>query len=508
MSLQLTDTYARYKRYTDDLAQWLVDAASWQGVALKGELSQGGKRTSQGDKKTVAENSKAAVASSSRLKGKARKLAQQAELDANETTLAHSQSTYRLGLKDFVDLAQKITGRAQKGMTVPSHVLDKIKTIINMRRSVSEYYKLQNSTKSDSDEVTASQASHAYFIDRLQDVFNILDPFRQDGTASRTPPPTNTETFQQTTTHKTFNMFSVLAIDQAGDTSEIVSHLSTTRDRKTSTVNAKQGRKAVYAEYGRDDEFDFAVWCLFSDLHRIEDAIVNAWNRVLSGSLDAIIASVMTNAAIVLAKAAEQRFLERHQSFIGDRLSQCKGCLSLLLETIMEERHMKLGLQISMKDLPLSDFLYIRTAHNLYDPVCIEVDGLTFENDTLQDFERIPAQRSQGEEINIDERLLVERWLNCIRSRQFLEEPQGIAVDELYHGLVDLFETQHMPLWLVFAFRTSLDICYLLGSRIEEPSSRLLADISRIQAALKAIPHDKAKDPATVKSHKTLLNED
>ena len=79
---------------------------------------------------------------------------------------------------------------------------------------------------------------------------------------------------------------------------------------------AKQAKPVVYNVEKTNEDLDFAIFCLLSDLHRVEDFLTELWSQYHDNKpgarLDLMTVSVTTNIAVGLVREAEQSFLDEY----------------------------------------------------------------------------------------------------------------------------------------------------------------------------------------------------
>lgn len=254
------NTYQRYKNQTDKIAQWLLETAERCGYSPE----------------TFPDENTFPKAPGGRLKGKARKEAQQQA----PSSLAHAP-VFRLRLTQFTELAHIIV--KNKGIDIPATFINLVRHTIRLRRKHSTLF---GSSEEDSS-IRDSNATHDYFVNTLECVLDILNS--KVASSSEVP-----ESSQTTKPHaKKFNLVNKFAALEVHDPTEME------LDALSTPPSARQGqsqrRHVVYE--AEDHDVRFAVVCYFIDLHNIRDFIQKTWEDYKLGKESLMTASVLTNTA-------------------------------------------------------------------------------------------------------------------------------------------------------------------------------------------------------------------
>lgn len=161
----LTSSYLQYKSDTDAVASWLASTA--RKCVYAADLLAKDKQKQQG---------------SGRLKGKARKLAQ--NVSTIPTFSTSPAQTYTIAIKDFIGLAEYIAGYKGTRVEVPHSFASSLHRAIAVRRShggdISEA--LGKTAESE-----ASDARHSYFVGVLVHVRDTLRPLMPESLKNMEP---------------------------------------------------------------------------------------------------------------------------------------------------------------------------------------------------------------------------------------------------------------------------------------------------------------------------------
>ncbi len=153
----LVDSYRHYKDLTSSFTTWLASTGERCGFRLSTC-----KQASNHPPEPSAQKA------NSRLKGKARKLAR----DADKTAQITKALTKTLLLKDFIPIAKHIASSTKPPQYTPSSVLTKLQRAIDLRRRCASWFNTRVHTTAS----LMSNESHEHFIEVLSTVLDILKP--------------------------------------------------------------------------------------------------------------------------------------------------------------------------------------------------------------------------------------------------------------------------------------------------------------------------------------------
>ena len=108
------------------------------------------------------------------------------------------------------------------------------------------------------------------------------------------------------------NRFSKLDVD-FGTSIEHEPIVESNQEVDVSTSTEPKRELIQQIQYEPDDmdlEYNFAVYCLFDDLHALQENLVQVWADYKSGDIDLSCASLITNTASELVQRAENDFLQ------------------------------------------------------------------------------------------------------------------------------------------------------------------------------------------------------
>lgn len=170
MSSFFVDTYRRYKRYTNDIAQWLTNTTNLYEVPIRNVESTGTRAEGEQTPASISQG----VVETGRSKGKPRKLARKAGNIPNRPL--GPTTVHGLDVDDFLSLASGIAKSEKAKQCVTSRIIYKVRATIEMRTDVSKYYEARGSNNHDPQSFESSNSTHAHFISQLKEVLRTLRP--------------------------------------------------------------------------------------------------------------------------------------------------------------------------------------------------------------------------------------------------------------------------------------------------------------------------------------------
>ena len=170
---QLTDsTYQRYKKYTDKIAEYLLQTAENCGY-----------------KTLDPPGAKLKPHTGGRLKGKDRKGAKEKGLNNSGSDNATQTHVYKIRLSQFSELANFIAS-SNKCRTISDSFIRLLRATTRLRKGRAATYAAESRKKST---IKAANLSHEHFIEVLESVLTILEPKCADATG-RSRQPTSQDT--------------------------------------------------------------------------------------------------------------------------------------------------------------------------------------------------------------------------------------------------------------------------------------------------------------------------
>jgi hypothetical protein len=468
----LFSSYKQYKTDTNKIAYWLAETANKCGWTPSTGASQNG---------TAPEDAKAP-----RLKGRARKLARDAAaVEKNNSSSGRSNekepAKHVIRIKDFVPMAACIAS-ADTSVRIPNGFLNLIKRCIMARSCTTDWY-ASNAPEDDQDAMEDVE-KHSHFTSVLEIVFRTLmarfsatdsDRIQKAPTAK----PGHDQTTSDAKTTPLANLFELLAVedhddglDEAGE-GHADAPIASSSEAKPETPKARY--EIEHDDNDIEEEFFFALHLFFCDLHYLKVVLEELWESYKEGEADLTVAAVVTNTAFDLVRRAEADFLREMP--IPKRYAQWSSGADLCYLNYIDVSVGK-GCGPEDHERPGDSFDFRR-----YDDVehCFLVPYLClkqFDREVQERNGRIPMMSVE------QERRLVTGPRSELTPREKDEEDTTILMssvaviasfvyvsnapseDEFSAGIRDLIKKQNLPLWLVFAAQSYLDVHHILRTDV------------------------------------------
>lgn len=232
-----------------------------------------------------------------RLKGKDKKKAKEASAAAVKNTIGTSQpkTRYTLAIRDFVPLAEHITGLKDFAIDVPSYFTTALDRVILARRQFSTKLKAAGFYYLDG----AFDARHSYFIGVLEKVRVSLTPLLEanvfDFTEFKNGVPKDHVKNDRARATPLRNLFEVLDVYEPSP--EFLRAPDVTPPHKPEELEC-----IVEFDEGKSfAEALFAMTTLISELASMRAEVAQLWAKYSAGALDLAAVSMATNTAIELA---------------------------------------------------------------------------------------------------------------------------------------------------------------------------------------------------------------
>jgi len=287
--------HSRYKTYKEDtkaIATWLAVNAKRCGYAddLLDRLG--------------AANSAKATQAPPRLKGKARKKAQNAVTEASSTNSASNVAssepespTYIIKVKEFVSLAEYIVACTKPLVQVPTSLVKVLDRAILLRKNFG----------SETAAPDVSDEGHAYFRGILEQTREVLRSRSPSETVNDrlTKPVSDIEAADVAQSEEIQNIFDKLDLQEPSqeflDSSDVV---PSTRAGKKPQPNYE-----VETLQTQEEEY-LAAHCLLEDVRHIRKFLCALWGNYREG-MDLVAVSITVNTAIDFVRTLEQDLVSR-----------------------------------------------------------------------------------------------------------------------------------------------------------------------------------------------------
>ena len=288
----LYSSYMRYKADTDAVATWLLNTAMGRGYTVVHNL-----------------NSAEPAVKGARLKGKARTLAR-ASHPASSVQDKPITCAYRITIPYFICLAMFISKAKKPRVEVPSHFVLQLRQAIKIRKSHQAWYESRYTGTAES---VASDCGHAFFIQTLESVMDILRPIMPEAS-----PPVREDSSPGSS--PLANMFEHLVVEETLETDSPPARVSVTVEGTSS---------------GRKQEAYVASTLLSHDVHRLRATVQTVWKDYHEGKASLVAASITTNTVIDFCRKLQEDF---EKAFPGQEKCHERGCLHC---SVVEDANMR-----------------------------------------------------------------------------------------------------------------------------------------------------------------------
>lgn len=455
-SAHFTDTYQRYKNCTDRISAWLLETAEECGYHLSVPPS----------------NNEPADRPSARLKGKARKHKKKIA-----STPIKPNAPFRIRLAQFTELAHVIANNEKA--KVPLSVVKLLQQTIELRTDCSQFF-VEVASAVDDALLEASNNKHSYFIETLKGVLKILQPRYVLAKSSKPDIFSDNGNVIETANNvlNTANRFSNLELGEPSDLDQTLPEPET----NLPSQNSQPTREVVFDNSDAEDDKEgfFAVYCLFKDLHDVQESLQSTWAAYKSGIVNLSSVSLITHTAILLVQRSEEKVRQAFPFFTSSN-NLCQSFYQHVCGLFtMDPDH---------RDQPADLFNYnlMNIASFVFLPTCILLDrsrtkykpGPCGVHDPKASRNEMTIREKFIEDSIILSNVLREFSLQKRLSHLFHRENiDGLAFEEdaLSGGLRGFYNEEDTPVWLCFATQVFLDIHHLLRDRVGESFRSLQAE--------------------------------
>ena len=462
----LQSSYKTYKEDTNTIATWLATKAKQCGYSAD-LLDRDG-----------SSNSSKATQAPKRLKGKARKKAQ----DASKGTTSSSEAsaakagnveppTYVIKVKEFISLADYIVGSSKPLVKVPAALIKVLDRAIKLRKEFGGA--AGQSGKSDE--------GHAHFLGILEKTRELLKPRSPAETVDDSPtkPKADGEASEAKEQEEIANIFASLDIEEPSQ------EFLDAPDVKPAPIEPKP-KYEVETLQTREEEY-LAAHCLLVDVRNIRHFLCALWKNYQDG-MDLCAVSVTVNTAIDFVRTLEQDLVRRFPA---------KTDYESITMIFYIAQCVHLGQDPSHKQQrgDLFNFAVYDLAEDMMLPTCSILSSL---QDVIQDG-TVPQykpgflgfrdrrthwhDKSPRDQVQDDRLLLMEAFPDLVLM-SMITSRMPLAEDELMRGIRQMAPGKDIPLWLVFAVQCFLDAQHELKSGISKAHDQLQNDAKSIRASI------------------------
>jgi hypothetical protein len=303
----LFSTYKQYKTDTDKITTWLAETAKKCGY-----------QSPFSDPKALGESVADQSEKPPKLKGRARKLARDAAAAAAEKKMLASsaaeanekakETKYTVPVCEFEVMAEHIANSQDTSLKIPRGFINLMKRCIKTRRGTSDWF--QENVPVTADKELDSTDRHLHFADVLQRTLQTLLPVEELRKGGSTTGKQSTGlSGAEPAKGDLANAFSLLKVDEAED--EDFDPFTALVPAESGEKKAPAPQKVRYVVDTDDDdgeEWFFALHCFFFDMHELRIFLSVLWSIYKTGQVDLATVAVTTNTAYDLMRRAEDDF--------------------------------------------------------------------------------------------------------------------------------------------------------------------------------------------------------
>jgi hypothetical protein len=342
---------------------------------------------------------------------------------------------------------------------VPPKLATLLDATISLRQSYSDDV---SDVLDDSNEKRDSNDKHAFFLQVLKKVREILKPRLPKDSVLPSVPKTTTDIV---------NMFENLDLEEPSEAFE-----------QAPDITPSSSPEPIYKAERQNDisECFFALCLLLHDFSRLRTEVSLAWGRYKIGAQDLVAAALTTNTAVDLARSMTddlKSMFEKHGGAV--RMVQIYYAAQCLAAGISEEHRARPGDDMNFAAFNIAEANYV-PAMLLLDAFCnvLKVNSTPEMRKGIYGFYQPHAKRSSmsnRDKFKEDKILLLEMlpefFYYCRITEPATSRPP--VEDELSRGLRTMFKTKEVTLPLAFAAALFLDIHHLLRKEVASGFERL-----------------------------------
>lgn len=475
----LQSSYKTYKEDTNTIATWLVTKAKQCGYSA--DLL---------DRNGSSDPAKATQAPQ-RLKGKARKKAQEASKGTTPATPEASNKagdvehpTYLIKVKEFIGLAEYIVASSKPLVKVP----------IGLVKVLDRAIKLRKESSSATGEAGKPDEGHAHFLGILEKTRELLKPrfptlIVNDRLAK---PASESESLEAKEQEEISNIFDNLDLEEPSqeflDAPNIEPAPTVTKEpRPTYEVETPQTREEEY----------LAAHCLLTDVRNIRRFLCALWKNYQEG-MDLCAVSITVNTAIDFVRTLELDMVRRFPTKTDYQSITMIFYMAQCLHRGQDPDHkQQRGDLFNLAVYDLAEDMMLPTYSILSSLQDVIQDGFVPQYKPgflgFRDRSTHWHQKSARDQIQDDRLVMMESFPDLVLL-SMITSKMPLAEDELMRGIRQMSPGKDIPLWLVFAAQCFLDAQHELKGDISNGHDQLRHNANSIRASI---------DP-NLKFHKNL----
>ncbi|KAK3637581.1 hypothetical protein LTR56_013584 [Elasticomyces elasticus] len=403
-------------------------------------------------------------------------------------TPATPAATIKIRTRDLIALAKAIAS-ARPPIELSASVLKACEDVIAGREACAEWYAAQ--AIQDASDLAEQNRTHKFFIDTLKKVHELLSTCKQQASAS-TPAKTTKTTKSSKSKKKAAasleNMFAHLEVEEPS-----ASPLGEARKRTEHSIKAQESLAQAEIELEQEgDDHALAIWCLLQDLNDVRNFICATWKEYCDGELSLIAAATVTDTAFGLIRRINEDFETIYPSLRNwwD------------LENFLDIRMALVGNMVWMvpaksggspknasPDLNPAEMLCPSAAYLLRyfrNNVRAIMDGIgTIRKSFVDDPHMFMLPPVPGfEQVLLQTLIEIGYYANA---REECAGKRGVlrgAEDEFANGLVEYCIGDNLPIWLVVATQTLMEVFDLIHANPKCGADEFVATVAHHGAVL------------------------
>ena len=206
----------------------------------------------------------------------------------------HQSGLRTLSTKELISQARTVADCVNPKIELPAVVQSLLYQAIPARKRCAAWFH-RGSSDGVSADVKKSNDAHEHFIKVLEIVFDVLEP-RFEISDSVKPPPSPTA--------QAGNRFAQLEVEDISQ--ETLDSTPSVPAYKPKEKSPTASNDEYELELSFESDLQFIVYCLYEDLHNLEDFLVKTWSEVRDGTLGGRTAAFLTNISLELVRNIEE----------------------------------------------------------------------------------------------------------------------------------------------------------------------------------------------------------
>lgn len=448
------NTYQRYKKQTDKIAQWLLDTAEQYGYSYPIQ--------------PAAESKK-------------------------KSNVGEVQS-YRIRLAQFQELAAVIVNGKERP-SIPRALINLLKDTISLRKDFAQFFRKHRRQASSKD----VDLKHNHFIKQLEEVLEILKPASPEESPvslARSASADNGTTVTETKTPNSENRFSNLEVEELDDY-DLFPEVTASPAAKKSSVKPRQVvfQPNIDDDDGNVEDLQFAIYCFFEDLNNARLHLQKLWTQYKLGMISLEDVSVITNTTFDLARRADEEIclslchIPEADFLLSDpgRLGYILYIYSCMTNGVNPSKQQEPDDLFNYEMADLGQWLYL-PMEAMLTAFCkvINPGRLPLFRKGFYGTYRPEANRSS---MSLREKLAENKIVIMEALPDFCMMAIGnvdpVGQDELTRGLKEMCRTKKASTWLLFATQVFLDINHLLRLQVSRGLQELRVSGGEAKKSLK-----------------------